>query len=97
MFHLLKLEWLKLRHYLLFKVIIIAYLALIPLTGMLFRIPDGPPDDFGIPSFFMFPYVWESIGYAGNWISLFLFGFLAILMVSNEFSFKTFRQNVMTG
>ena len=97
MLHLIKLEWLKLKGYLMFKLVILSYLFLLPASAMILRIPDGPPEELPIPGFLVFPHVWETVGYAGNWICFLLFGFLAILMVSNEFNFKTMRQNVMTG
>ncbi|MEM7106349.1 MAG: ABC transporter permease [Bacteroidota bacterium] len=97
MLHLLKLEWLKLKDYFMFRAIMLLYFILLPTTVLIFRIPGDPPEELAIPSFYIFPHIWESLGYAGNWLTFFLFGFLAILMVSNEFSFKTFRQNIMTG
>ncbi|MCC6727086.1 MAG: hypothetical protein IT258_21465, partial [Saprospiraceae bacterium] len=47
--------------------------------------------------FFVFPSVWEWLGYAGNWISFFVLGFIAVLMVTNEFSNRTLRQNIIGG
>lgn len=97
MLQLLKLEWYKLRKYFLFRAIIILYILLLPASTMILKIPGEPPKEANIPDFFVFPHIWESVGYAGNWLTFFVFGFLAILMVTNEYSFKTFRQNVMAG
>lgn len=97
MIHLLKLEWLKLKNYFMFRAIMFLYFVLLPATVLIFRIPGDPPSELAIPSFYIFPHIWESLGYAGNWLTFFLFGFLAILMISNEYNFKTFRQNIMTG
>ncbi len=45
----------------------------------------------------IFPTVWSFLGYVGNWMAFFVFGFLAIGIVTLEHSFKTMRQNVISG
>ncbi len=99
MFHLLKLEWLKQKDYVLFRVLSIAYVVLLPAALFV-----GKKLDFGNEApfnpqmeFFHFPKVWSWLGYIGNWMSFFVLGFMAVLMITNEYSNRTLRQNVITG
>ena len=100
--YLLRLEWLKLKDYTPFKVIGVLYLVLLPLlllTGKAI-LPEGEAAQnapFSTASIYQFPDVWGWLGYEGNWLVFFLFGFLAVLMVTNEFAHKTLRQNIITG
>ena len=43
-----------------------------------------------------FPNVWNNITYIASWFNL-LIGMLMVVLVCNEFSFKTFRQHVIDG
>ena len=104
MLYLLRLEWLKLKDYTPFRVIGILYLALLPLLLMTGKaiLPDtdGPgvgDAPFSTASVYQFPDIWSWMAYEGNWLVFFLFGFLAVLMVTNEFGNKTLRQNIITG
>lgn len=99
MLHLLKLEWLKQKDYLLFKMLAVAYAVFLPATLFI-----GKKLDFGAGSpinpknqFFQFPTIWEWLGYIGSWMTYFMLGFLVVLMVTNEFSNRTLRQNMITG
>ena len=47
--------------------------------------------------FYEFPTVWEYQGYIGNWLIFFFVGFIGIFIVTNEVSYKTLRQNIITG
>ncbi len=44
----------------------------------------------------MFPIVWQTICWIGGWF-YYILGLLVILIVSNEFEYITFRQNVING
>ena len=94
---LITLEWKKFRHYAAFKVISLMYILLLPglmLVGKTIQIPK----EFGTTDlFFIFPDIWKYQGYLGNWLSFFFLGFFGILLVTNEYSFKTLRQNIITG
>lgn len=43
-----------------------------------------------------FPTVWQTIAYYSSWYNL-LLSLLIIILVGNEFNFKTFRQNAIDG
>lgn len=99
MLHLLKLEWLKQKDYILFKLLAIAYLFFLPAVlfiGKKMDIGNGAPFNPKV-DFFQFPTVWAWLGYIGSWMTFFVLGFLAVLMITNEYSNRTLRQNVITG
>jgi ABC-2 type transport system permease protein len=95
--HLLQLEWKKLASYRLFQVLVGLYILLLPLGFLIGKNIDLPAETGGTISFYTFPKVWDALGYAGNWVSFFFLGFLAVLMVTNEYEYKTVRQNIITG
>lgn len=95
--HLLKLEWKKLVTYNLFRILVALYIALLPLGFLIGTNINLPDETGGTNSFYTFPKVWDALGYAGNWMSFFFLGFLGVLLVTNEFSYKTLRQNLITG
>ena len=97
MLHLLQLEWKKLKPYRLFQVLVLLYIALLPLGFLIGKNIDLPDETGGTISFYTFPKVWDALAYAGNWMSFFFLGFLGVLLVTNEFSYKTLRQNLITG
>ncbi|MBK8563920.1 MAG: hypothetical protein IPN76_11400 [Saprospiraceae bacterium] len=93
------MEWLKQKNYVLFKLLAAAYIVFLPASLFIGKkmelgtgVPFNPAKDF-----FLFPTVWEWLGYFGNWMVFFVLGFLAVLMVTNEFGNKTLRQNVIAG
>lgn len=98
MLYLLKLEWIKLNKLLSFRIFTLFYFILLPailLTGK--RIDQLPPPLMTNEVFFIFPTVWEYLGYVGNWLCFFFFGFLSIIVITTEYSYRTMRQNIITG
>lgn len=97
-FYLLKLEWLKVKNYMPFIVLMGMYLILLPSLMLVGKsISFGEKDVFNINSYYMFPNVWQTLGYVGNWLSYFILGFISVLTVTNEFSNRTLRQNIISG
>lgn len=47
-------------------------------------------------SIFKFPYVWHNMAYLMGWFQLIL-AVIVIILVTNEYSFKTLRQNIIDG
>jgi ABC-type transport system involved in multi-copper enzyme maturation permease subunit len=99
MLHLIVLEWKKQRDYLLFKLLVVAYVLFLPAVLLMLKaIPLEENLPFNPKTvFYRFPSVWEWLGYVGNWLVFFLFGFLAVLLVTNEHSSRTLRQNIISG
>ncbi len=53
-------------------------------------------DGIDINVYFRFPTVWQTIAYYSSWFNLLLV-LLVIILIGNEFNFKTFRQNSIDG
>ena len=102
---LLRLEWLKLRHYRPFWVLFSMYVAGVTVvcsSGMFLMnfIKSKGGDIEGIDPtrlpLYDFPDVWQNM----SWVALFLkviLGFIMIISVANEINFKTIRQNMIDG
>ncbi len=94
---LIKLEWLKLKTYNPFLILMGMYIVLLPLfmsVGLSIKLP---PQLGNAQTFYMFPTVWQSLAYVGNWLCYFIMGFISVLTVTNEFSNRTLRQNIISG
>ena len=95
--YLLKLEWLKVKTYAPFLILMGMYALLLPSfmsVGKNFPIPEQLG---GVNAYYMFPAVWGSLAYVGNWLAYFIMGFVGVLIVTNEFSNRTLRQNIISG
>jgi len=96
--YLLQLEWKKYKNYRLFQLLFIGYLILLP--GILWSIV-GREFGAGVPfdpvTIYTFPDIWEYMAYFGNWLMFFFLGFVGVLTITNEHSYKTFRQNIISG
>jgi ABC-2 type transport system permease protein len=95
--YLLKLEWLKLKNYTPFLVLGGMYLVLLPLMALSPLSIDLPKEMDSTNTYFMFPNVWLTIAYIGNWLVFFTLGFISVLATTNEFSNRTLRQNIISG
>lgn len=103
MLHLLKIEWLKLKNYRTFWVL--SALFIISLYGVnyiAFRIQidtykSAPMAQsiMGAPPF-QFPEVWNTVAWLSSFL-LFFPGLIIIILMTNEFSYKTHRQNIIDG
>ncbi len=104
MIHLLKIEWLKVKNYRTFWILMILFLlSLFGINYITYYIwshttsnaPAQAQAFIGEPPF-QFPYVWKTITYWSGFL-LFIPGLLIIISVTNEYSFKTHRQNIIDG
>ncbi|MFA5504731.1 MAG: ABC transporter permease [Vulcanimicrobiota bacterium] len=97
----MRAEWLKLRSYRPFWVVFALYpFCVWGIVGMSLwgqsKVQDmagqapGPDLPFG------FPMVWQSVTYIASWMH-FIPAILLILTVTNEFAFRTHRQNLLEG
>ena len=104
MLHLLKIEWLKVKNYRTFWILLLLIIISIPaLNYMIFDITDNSfPKNakqmqrmiLGRP--FSFPVVWQTIGWLSSLV-LFIPSLLIITLTTNEFTYKTHRQNIIDG
>lgn len=93
---IIKLEWTKVSSYNFFKAILI-------LTGVLFLLVLFVMSriDISVPGFswrnvFRFPNIWQTFTWVASWFNV-LMAIMVIVITGNEFSSRSFRQQVMTG
>ncbi|MEQ9423408.1 MAG: ABC transporter permease subunit [Cyclobacteriaceae bacterium] len=102
---LFQVEWLKLKNYKVFWVLIVMYFTgvVIVASGVQFFLEflksrgaefDGL--DPTIIPFYDFPDVWHNIIYMATFFKVIL-SFIVIISITNEISYKTLRQNVIDG
>jgi ABC-2 type transport system permease protein len=98
----LKVEWMKVKNYRTFWILLAITVVSIPgISYMLYNLmnnsfPKSKGTDMILGSPFAFPEVWQTV----TWNSSILFiipALLIITLTTNEFTFKTHRQNVIDG
>jgi ABC-2 type transport system permease protein len=103
MMHLLKIEWLKIKGYKTFWILATLFLvSIVGLNYFVFYIKQGITQGnnssvnavLGSP--FDFPNVWHTVSYFSSFL-LFIPGLMIITSITNEYSFKTHRQNIIDG
>ncbi|MEO7960936.1 MAG: ABC transporter permease [Ginsengibacter sp.] len=102
MLHLLKIEWLKIKNYKAFWVFTILYsfaILGINYTGYYVNeltVQSLPQSQLLLGTPYAFPNVWQTVGWMSSWL-LYFPGILFIMLLTNEFNFKTHRQNIIDG
>ena len=104
MLQLLKVEWMKVKNYRTFWVLSILYLVSVFGASYIFhlfydetrRSDKGGMANAVIGNPFNFPDLWHTVSYTSSFLMLML-GLLIIISITNEFSYKTHRQNVIDG
>lgn len=99
MFRLLNIEFHKLKHNTASKVLIIIYFLLLTSTALIAMIHfDFAGVDFHLAEMgiFNFPYIWHLNTYVSATIKFFLL-MVIVSMMSNEYSNKTLKQNLIDG
>jgi hypothetical protein len=102
MMHLLKIEWMKVKDYKAFWIFSILYffsIMCINYTGFYINamaVDSMPMSKILLGTPYGFPKVWQTVGWMSSWL-LYFPGILFIMMLTNEFNFKTHRQNVIDG
>jgi hypothetical protein len=102
MIKLLKIEWLKIKGYRTFWVLTTLFLiSIIGINYSTYYIKQITTQNnaqvntiLGAP--FSFPNVWHTVSYISSFL-LFIPGLMIITSVTNEYSFKTTRQNIIDG
>jgi len=99
MLRLLTIEYHKLRFSKSAKVLTITYFVLICMISLI----ASYEFDFGQINFrladqgiFNFPYIWHVTSWTAAWLKIFL-AIVIVSMVSNEYSYKTLKQNLIDG
>ncbi len=101
MIELLRIEWLKLKQYRTFRVLTGLYMLVLPLwnygiSAGIMKFGGGKKGVSFLTSAYTFPGVWGHLGFWASFFIMFL-SFLMIILVTNEYTFRTNRQNVIDG
>jgi len=102
---LIKIDFRKYAHNRTFWVLSALYVVLVVfvfmvtesfLNHVMTNVGKGSP--IAIPGFslYSFPYVWHNMAFLAGFFKIFL-ALLVIIFITNEYSYKTIRQNVMSG
>jgi ABC-2 type transport system permease protein len=100
MLHLLKIEWLKVKNYRTFWILFLLFVA--SMAGFNYTVFQGynsrpkSADMILKETPYAFPDIWQTITYWSSFL-LFIPALLMIISLTNEFSFKTHRQNIIDG
>lgn len=100
---LLKIEWLKIKNYTAFKVLGIFFIVGIVLVNYIVFIVNqkvvGKMNTGGLLNIFnpySFDHTWQTTSYTTGFL-LILPALLLIILITNEFTFRTSRQNIIDG
>lgn len=107
MLHLLRIEWMKVKNYTTFWVLTILYVvSVFGATSIAhffynsLNIKDSKSKGINLQMFigslFDFPNVWHTITYAVSFL-MFILGLIVIISMTNEYNYKTHRQNIIDG
>src|SRR6476619_1417230 len=103
MIKLLKIEWMKIKNYNAFIVIssffalgVFASNYLVYLFKKNVIDPSDPTGFLSSAAPFSFPKVWQTVSYYSG-LMLLLPGLLMLILVTNEFTYRTHRQNIIDG
>lgn len=94
--NLLYIEWIKYSRYRTMNVILGGYVLLLSLIFVSFTELSFGPFELFSKEAFRFPYVWQNVAFLSKFLNLYLC-IAVIFMVSNEFSYRTIRQQVIDG
>ncbi|MCB0685388.1 MAG: ABC transporter permease [Saprospiraceae bacterium] len=100
-----QIEWWKLKNYRPFWILVIMYIVVVILItcggGLFLQFLKKQGADFNgidptlIP-LYDFPDIWQNMTYLGSFCKVIL-GFIVVISVANEESFRTLRQNIIDG
>lgn len=97
--NLLTIEWLKIRRYRAFWVLLGIFAVLLPFWNYQISrgiVKAGPEGMNILGNAYAFPDVWANMGWWGSIFVIFL-AILVITLTCNEYTFRTHRQNVIDG
>lgn len=93
MIRLLKIEWLKMKNYRTFWVLMGLYVVIVLLS---FYILKRVSETNGTSSLLIFPQIWNSALYIVGWGNI-IIGMIVVNSICNDFQFRTYRQHVIDG
>ena len=99
---LLAIEWMKIRQYRTFWILLSLFvLAVLGINYISFYINSSVNEVTGVVGLgtgnpFAFPNIWLTVPWMCSWV-LYFPGFIMIFLITNEYTFKTHRQNIIDG
>lgn len=93
---LLQTEGVKLLNYTSAKVLLGLHLGLFILVVFVMSQVNITAPGFSTTNLFRFPHIWQVTAWVASWFNLFL-AILIMIFTCNEYSFRTFRQNLIDG
>jgi ABC-2 type transport system permease protein len=106
MLHLLKIEWLKVKNYRTFWILSALYIiSLFGVNYIAFNVQQKIYNAKALKDVgkfmlgqtpYSFPFTWQMTSYVSGFL-FFIPGLLMIIAMTNEYSFKTHRQNIIDG
>jgi hypothetical protein len=93
---LFNIEKIKALSYPAFKTLMIIHFLLFFLVILIVSRWHITLPGFSVKGLYQFPNIWQFFPWVASWFNIFL-TIVLITLVGNEFSFKTFRQNVIDG
>jgi ABC-type transport system involved in multi-copper enzyme maturation permease subunit len=96
----LKIEWLKVRNYRTFWILWLLFvICLAGVNYMVYHIQSSvkvPAANMLVGTPFSFPDVWQTVSYISSFL-LFFPGLILLILITNEYNYKTHRQNIIDG
>ena len=103
MIRLLKIEWLKIKNYTAFIIVSVFFvIGVVAVNYIIFVVNNNMISQSqavlltGKFSPFQFDKTWQTTSYAAGWLLL-LPALMLIILITNEFTFRTHRQNIIDG
>lgn len=101
MLHLLKIEWLKVKNYRTFWILLLITIVSVPsFNYVIYDLMNNSFPKVNGKSFlgspFAFPDVWQTVSWNSS-LLLLIPAVLVITLTTNEFTYKTHRQNIIDG
>jgi len=96
MYQLLKIEWFKIKGFVTFWILTGLFAVLLPLFNYQFSSGMMQMGGGAIPVSYGFPGVWSNFGFWASWFVFFI-AFVVIILVTNEYRYRTNRQNIIDG
>jgi ABC-2 type transport system permease protein len=93
---IIEIEWSKISSYSFLKVILIMHFCLFLLVAFVFSKMEISVPGFTFSNLFMFPNVWCTFAWVASWFNI-LLAIIVIVLTGNEFTYRTLRQQVISG
>lgn len=98
--NILSIEWQKVKYYRTFWILLFLSCVLIPATNyVVHNVTDqmiAKAQGLILQNPYDFPLVWQTVANVNSYVNI-LFGLLLVILVTNEFTYRTHRQHIIDG